>query len=1180
MKLLDLAEEQGLLEPQVIQTLRKQIQSRGNITAELIAKTLIDKKLLTAFQAKKLLASAVEAKPAETLLDLTIDEPLDSPPAAEEDDVVMLEAVEPEQPVPAKPQPPAPKTKAPKPQPKAEAPKPTRPAPASPPVEAPLVDLMPLDGLSPISGPGADPFGAPSSLGGMDDLLAPLPGSAGGDPFASQSPPSPLGEQPPAAKPGLQKKVRSANVWDSPLLLLGGGALMIMVVAFFILYFALTSGSASEVFTKAEEEYRGSNYAAAISAFDQYLEKYPKDKDVSRAKVLRGMAQIRQVSSNAAKDPRSALKVASEVLPVIKQEPTFADSRDELASILPEIADGFAEQAKTTDQMNRKVELTKLADESMMLVNNTEYLPAAQRKNLEARIAGIIDKLNMARRSIDQDKDLQTAIGNITTLVGEGKTAESYTVRTELVRKYPGLEPHPQLIETTLAISERERQAVRMSETAIAPATDDPRPASQRIVVATRTVGTAPAPNSRPVFVTIEGAVYGLDLASGKVLWRRYVGHETQVSPATLGREATADVLIADARTLELYRLEAATGKVRWRIAIGEPFYQPTIADGKLLVATASGKLLEIQTETGASDRRIVLPQKLNVPPAQDAKSGGFYQVGEHSTVFALNDSLACTETFYLGHKTGSILVPPILAVDHLLVVESPADDYSLLHVLARDEATKKLREVHRPFRLKGRVVTPMGVAGRRVTVVTDLGEVNAFEVDPAIKDQPVQPVGKIEASEPVPTLLYQATDGGRLWLAGRRLTLYELQVSLQQLGRKWSLHQDDAFLASPQIFGETLLHVRRRPNSPAVLVEACQATDGKTMWLTQLAVPLVGLAADIERRQFVTFTSQGRVFEIPAEALTTGYYDQPAFTPPSGTGQLTLRDARQLPDGRLLSLGKGGTSYALFYDLAANSDRSRLIDLGPTAKDVATQTVTFKQNVVLPLGSGRVELLDPTTTKPASSPFQPPLKPGARIAWNEPTVIGSDRAVAVGDGKQTVYRLALKEGGQPALAKEAEGRVEGTLISPIASAGDFVYAVVREGSGDALQIFQAGNLAAGAKLPLGGRWKAGPVAVGDKIFIELQERKLICFEQDRQAWQIDLSRGPLSATPQPIENDLLLLHAAGTIVRIDPATGKEISTVEVGEPLGEVVTLFGPRLLVGGRDGVIHVAAQPQAKP
>jgi hypothetical protein len=1257
VKFLDLAEEQGLLEPQVIATLRKQLQAKPNITAQIVAKTLTDKGLLTAFQAKKLLttATAVEKRP-ELELDLTIEEPASPastppskapPPTAKDDsDVPMLEAAEP--PVAPKVPAPASKPKAPAPT-AASKPKPTPPSPASdlfdlapldeqplgPPPEpaskpipttparaekpksapstkpaAPAdltpVDLEPLEPLEPSSSapqaspaqpkpkPSApvsqpappptlppldlDPLSTTSADGGLDDLLAPLPG-ADADPFAQPATAdSPL-SAPPAEKPakqGFQKKVGRANVWDSPLLLIGGGLLLVLIAAIGLMFFSITRGSAQQAFDKASEEYANGNYAAAETAFHHFLEKYKSDKRASQARVMQGLARLRQSSSNAKADPRTALRAAQEILPTIEREEAFNDARGELVHILPEISSGFAEQAKATDKIERLVDLTKLAEESLALVNNPSYLSPDDRKNIEVRISNIMQMLAAASRSIAQDKDLQAAITTITKLCEEGKTAEAYQVRRDVVRKFPALERNKQLTDATYAICEREKQAVRLSESSITPSTDDPHPVGPRIVLASRSTGGEEVANTRPVFLMIEGAVYALELGNGKVLWRRYVGHETHIAPIPVSRDPAADVLVTDGRTNDLYRLEAATGKIRWRLPIGEPFHTPTLADDKLLVATHSGKLLEVNLSSGASDRRLILPQKLTVSPAWDAKNSRYYQLGEHSTLFVINSSLACEETFYIGHKAGAIIVPPVVALEHLLIVESPADDHSLLHVLARDPEKKQMREIDRELRLKGRVVTPIGHSGRRITVVTDLGEVNAFEVDPAIKDRPLQPVGRIEASEAAATLLYHATDGSRLWLAGRRCTMFEIQVSLQQLGRKWSNHENDAFLGPPQVFGETVVHVRRRPNTSAVLVEASQVADGRSIWTTQLAAPLVGLVADTARKHIVAVTEQAHAFEMPASTVAVGYYDQTSFIPKQGTGTVVLRGFRKLTDERFFAIGNTGYPFVLLYDVSSASDRTKLVTLGAAAKEVVAPAVAYKQGLVLPLSSGLVQLIDPNTTQRLALPFQPELAPGARLNWNEPVVLEGDRAVVIGDGKEMLYRIAVKEGAQIAFNKDAEVRLEGTVVSPVAAVNDFVCVVVRGDGGDFLQIAQAGNLAPGAKLPLGGRWKSGPTVVGDKVLVELQEHKLLCVEQDRQTWLVDLPRGPLSAPPQRIDNDLLLIHAGGSIVRANLADGKELAAVEIGEPLGEVVTTYGPRLLIGGRDGVLHIAIPP----
>src|SRR4029453_13981156 len=122
-KVLDMAERQGLLEPRVIGELRRQVaDSKFVVTPEAIAKVLVDHGHLTAFQARKLVATALgeptgaepgippthtPPPPPQTraegsdelalLSDSSDEEFAGNPPGApaEEDDVVMMEAVEP-----------------------------------------------------------------------------------------------------------------------------------------------------------------------------------------------------------------------------------------------------------------------------------------------------------------------------------------------------------------------------------------------------------------------------------------------------------------------------------------------------------------------------------------------------------------------------------------------------------------------------------------------------------------------------------------------------------------------------------------------------------------------------------------------------------------------------------------------------------------------------------------------------------------------------------------------------------------------------------------------------------------------------------------------------------------------------------------------------------------------------
>jgi hypothetical protein len=117
-KVLDLAAEQGLLEPKAIAELRQRVAaSKFIITPEAIAKVLVDHGHLTPFQARKLVGQALGPEPepappqrrsAAPVEELTFADPNDiaeqaaNTAAAEEDDIVELEAVA-LPPAPAKP---------------------------------------------------------------------------------------------------------------------------------------------------------------------------------------------------------------------------------------------------------------------------------------------------------------------------------------------------------------------------------------------------------------------------------------------------------------------------------------------------------------------------------------------------------------------------------------------------------------------------------------------------------------------------------------------------------------------------------------------------------------------------------------------------------------------------------------------------------------------------------------------------------------------------------------------------------------------------------------------------------------------------------------------------------------------------------------------------------------------
>ena len=59
------------------------------------------------------------------------------------------------------------------------------------------------------------------------------------------------------------------------------------------------------------------------------------------------------------------------------------------------------------------------------------------------------------------------------------------------------------------------------------------------------------------------GSVYGFDIGAGKVLWRRFVGFETQIQPIAF-EDTEPLLLISDQRLNQLVCVRPANGSVLW----------------------------------------------------------------------------------------------------------------------------------------------------------------------------------------------------------------------------------------------------------------------------------------------------------------------------------------------------------------------------------------------------------------------------------------------------------------------------------------------------------------------------------------------------------------------------------------------------------------------------------------
>jgi outer membrane protein assembly factor BamB len=1167
-KVLDLAEEQGLLDGKAIVELRRQLaESKFVVTPEAIAKVLVDHGHLTPFQARKLVGQALgpepeppepaappppERKPTSNLqetVDLEFADDSEASASATADEIIDLEPVEPE---------PAPKSR--RPPWKTDALIPLGPA-QGPPAE--LDDDLVM--LEPVGSESAAP---PASAG-----LQPLEDLVAIDPLVPLSPAPVLRPRENVVSPPA-KPVK--NVWDSPLLLIGGGLLGVILVAFGILLYALTRGTAAELFNKAEQAYRSGVYSEAIAGYDLFLKKYSDNPDASKARVRRGMAQIRQVSDDG-KNPRLALQTAKQVLPQIESEPQFSEARAELATILPEIADEFATLASRTEEMVKKEELVKLAGEAMELVNNPSYVPATLRKEREHRIAGVLDKLRLAGRGIQQDKELASALEKISALAAKDEPREAYQVRTSLLRNYPGLETNPQIVAATRHVSDKERQLVKVTEGTIAPSTKETQAVGTTTVLAPRR-GPAAGAAGKPAFVLVEGSAYGIDLGSGRVLWRRYVGYATDAPPVAVEQEGTTDALLVDARNHELVRVRGATGQLVWRQALGESASGPVLAGRYVIVTTRKGKIFQVEAASGNIVRTAQLPQGATIAPAYDSRASRLFQLGEHSTLFVLSaETLACSDTIYLGHKAGSIFIPPVAAADFVLVCESPADDHSLIRILGMDSKTKAWAEIGRAVRRKGRVVTPLAVSGRRMAVITDLGQLAVYEIDSASPQQPLRLIAGVEGGETTPLAQYVAQSGNQLWVAGRRCVLFEVQASVQQFNRKWTAAEGDSFIAPLQLHDDLLVQIRRHPGSAGIAVEGCKAAGGQSLWTTRLAAPIAAIAGSPASQAVDVLTSEGSLFSLTPERIAAG--DVEAATSESSDGSSILPEMSRSDDGKTLIWTQseaGGQIYS--YAVGSGAAPTTTPLPGKTGQAAAAPQM-FGNGLLVPLTNGTVAFLEAGSGKELAQPFVPPQAPGTLPQWSRPVAMADGRGFLISDGRDAVYAVSLKQKSGQYFELSAEQKLDFSLVSPLISASGIAFGVLRMDQNDVLLGLDSQGKAAFERVPIQGRVQAGPFAIGGLVVLAAEPDGLLCFEAGgKLRWRHALGHGPLAGSPiASADGDLIVIHQLGVVCRVESASGKELAATDVGQPLGAAAYVLSDQLIVAGSDGVLHRIALPK---
>lgn len=1112
---IDLLEKRQLVSSRIVKQVRDKV-AKGDrkITSKSLLKYLVKKELITRAQAKSLL---------ETSLTVT---------AAAESSILGMQVLTPEKQIKKKDKPEA--EEIPTIQPVEPTPAPT-PAPT---IEESVSELASLSGMT-------QSTLVEETLDEEDDEGAP-----GG------------------RKKKKSRKKQKGNEFDTPLLLFGGGGLIVLILAAVIIGYLLSREDADAILAEASEYYDGGSWTQAISQYERFLEGNRTHPDVSTASVKLGLAKIWKATAGGG-NYSTALETTQEVLDSIEDEKDFEIAKRDLSSLLPSIAKGLAEAAEDATDGEQVEKLVAESKEALALCNNTKFIPTTYRDDIV--IGGIIDTLDRVEREQEQQSQLGGAIEKIQAAIDAGDTPGAYAVHKQLLKEYPGLLNNETLAAKVREISAAEQSGVKyVEESKEAETSALPNNLIAELALAVRRGDEAGTEGV--VAVRVDGAMYALDAASGKLLWRKYLGQAAGAPIVTLPE---GDFLAIDSVRNELARFAASSGELVWRQQFEGPITPPVVLEGQLLVTEKSGKLHIVDAASGQRTGYFSFGQSLPVPPAVNARKGRIYLLGEHSSLYTLSlEDMSCVGVFFIGHERGSIATSPVVVLDKLAVAENSGRSSSKLHLLAPGDGGA-IATSDTTRRLEGLVTTSLLVDGRRLVALTSRGEVTVYEVSASEGGDALTKIATREAESGKPIARFGLLAAGHVWSAGTQLN----KLAVLPTGNRLPVEDidfdyvGDTFDYQLQGVGNLVVHLRHPQKHPGSIVAAMNAETGESLWQTELGVPLAGPpSVDAAGPRIGAITASGAAYLLDRQAMRDRVQDTAQRI--RGRSNLPTLDSTADLGGGRMALGATGSKTLLHF--RPNAPRGPLTRI-ELPEPLACPVVAWGDAFVAPTTVGQVYLYDAETGEQWGSPFQPKLSVDSDYQWLKPAVYGQgeDSSLVVTDGKSNLFLVRRATSPQPNLEMQTEAPVSGSpLVTPLAVVGDSLYA---GNQGGRLSRYSLPDLQPQEEISLGGSVVWGPHTTGDYLLLTTGDNQMVCVDREGQvAWQQPLAHGHPTGAPLVDGGAVTLVWQQSGLSQVDLANGAESGYSEMPQPVVMGPSAFGKRLLLTTADGALLILDRP----
>lgn len=980
--------------------------------------------------------------------------------------------------------------------------------------------------------------------------------------------PAPKAASSPKARSGVLGRVLGRQVapgderiLTSPLVFGLAVTLAVLVVVGLMLNAIIAQTIAGRLYQRAVENLEDGDYRNAIRRFDDYLARGTRDeKTVSQARVLRGIANVRQYASTTGASWSNALTAEREMFESVAREPAYRDSSTELAELILKTGEALADRARLT------ADPRVLTEAESALVLHREVAGSAS-----AALVGrsrLPNKLDDARAAVRKATVRTQALAAMDKALAARSASGVYAARDALVDQYADLANDRELVGRMTKANDLIKSAVSFDSShrpAITERAVEPLgPAVSLVLRATAPGRDAPAAADLPVMALADGFAYGLDAASGAPRWQVAVGPSAPFAPRAIAGGNTA--IGFDARRNELMRIDRRTGAIAWRQPLGEAIADPPLVLGNQVIQTTpGGKVLLIDLPTGEVRGTFTLGLPLGRTPVSDESGQYLYVVADKDCLFILRrDPAACQAVEYLGHASGSLQAAPARLGRFLIVAENHDLADSRWRVFELDEDGARMRPVQQ-VAVSGWTWESPASAGSVVWATADRGGLAAFAAGAYEQKSPFRRIARLESdltsSGPAFAL---ARNERELWLSSGLPGRYDLDVAKGTLTRGWALVTAGPALAPIQMAGPLVVMTHQALDRPGVALWGLDARTGAVRWQTVLGAPWpTALRPAASDEGLTALGADGRPLAVSPALLDTGGFVESDIPGPGGF---------RLPEGLALRLDGDGPEVLVAGSKSRNllvrqeDGAFRSVDL-PVALGAAP--LRWGPDVLIPGDDGRAYLIDPLTGESRAEPFVPTFDREHPTHWRAPVRLDGD-AVALADEAGKVRRLTLSTASRPRLEATAETALGSALVLDPVSTGTAVVVATADGK---VRSLAARDLSPVGAWPLDAPLAGAPAAIGGRAFVTDRAGGVHAFGTDGgRLWSATL-RGADPIGPPVVQDDSVwFLARDGSLHRLALADGAPLDRLALDVLPAGPVSAAGSNLVIPAGRGTVQL--------